>query len=210
MDLPPGRYTLRVATRDVTGGKVGSVSYDLEVPDFAKSPLSMSGVVLASMSGSALMTARPDELTKDVLPASPTALRTFPQNDEIALFAEVYDRPTPQPHAVDITAIVRSDEGSVVFKNEEERQSSELQGTTGGYVYQARVALTDLRPGLYVLTLEARSRARRSPGGDPPDPLPGRTGGGTWCTRCTKSTGRTRCAGGTKPGDADARSRDAQ
>ena len=184
MDLPPGRYTLRVATRDVTGGKVGSVSYDVEVPDFAKSPLSMSGVALASMSGSALMTARPDELTKGVLPASPTALRTFPQNDELAMFAEVYDRPTPQPHAVDITAIVRSDEGTVVFKNEEERQSSELQGTTGGYVYQARVPLTDLQPGLYVLTLEARSRARRSPGGDQANPLPDNAGGSTECTQC--------------------------
>ena len=157
MDLPPGRYTLRVATRDVTGGKVGSISYDLEVPDFAKSQFSMSGIALASMSGSALMTARPDEQIKGVLPAFPTALRTFPQNDEIALFAEVYDRPAP-PHAVDITAIVRSDEGTVVFKNEEERQSSELQGASGGYIYQARVPLTDLKPGLYVLTLEARSR----------------------------------------------------
>jgi hypothetical protein len=104
------------------------------------------------------MTAKSDELTKGVLPAAPIALRTFPQNDEIALFAEVYDRPTAQPHAVDITAIVRSDEGTVVFKNEEERQSSELKGSSGGYIYQARVPLTDLKPGLYVLTLEARSR----------------------------------------------------
>src|SRR5262245_15908184 len=157
LDLPPGRYTLRVATRDVSGGKVGSVSYDLEVPDFAKNQLSMSGVAMTSMSGSALMTAHPDEQIKNVLPAFPTALRTFPRNDEIALFAEIYDRPG-QPHAVDITSIVRSDEGTVVFKNEDERQSSELKGVSGGYLYQARVPLTDLRPGLYVLTLEARSR----------------------------------------------------
>jgi VWFA-related protein len=46
VDLPPGRYTLRVAARDVTGGKVGSVSYDLEVPDFAKNELSADGVAL--------------------------------------------------------------------------------------------------------------------------------------------------------------------
>ena len=162
LDLPPGRYTLRIATRDVSGGKVGSVSYDLDVPDFAKNQLSMSGVAITSMLGSALMTARPDEQIKNVLPAFPTALRTFPRNDEIALFAEIYDRPG-QPHAVDITSIVRSDEGTVVFKNEEERQSSELQGASGGYLYQARVPLTDLRPGLYVLTLEARSRLGEHP-----------------------------------------------
>ena len=51
LDLPPGRYTLRVAVRDVTGGNVGSLSYDLEVPDFSKSALSMSGLALTSMCG---------------------------------------------------------------------------------------------------------------------------------------------------------------
>ena len=157
-DLAPGRYTLRVAARDVAGGAIGAISYDLDVPDFAKLPFSMSGLVLTSMSGSAMMTARPDEQLRAVLPASPIAMRTFPQNDELALFAEIYDRAGTTPHAVDIAAIVRSDEGTVVFKHEEERRSSELQGASGGYGFQARVPLSDLSPGLYVLTVEARSR----------------------------------------------------
>jgi PrcB C-terminal len=158
LDLPPGRYTLRVAARDVTGGRIGSLSYDLEVPDFGKSGLSVSGVALTSMAGSAVMTARLDEQTRSLLPAPASALRTFPQNDELALLAEVYERAGTPPHAVDIISIVRSDEGRVVFKHEEERQSSELQGASGGYGYQVRIPLTDLPPGLYVLTLEARSR----------------------------------------------------
>jgi hypothetical protein len=158
VDLPPGRYTLRVAARDVTGGAIGSLSYDLEVPDFIKTPLTISGVALTSMSGSALVTIRPDEGLRAVLPAPPIALRTFPQNDELALFAEVYERAGSPPHSLDITAIVRSDEGTIVFKQEEERRSAELQGASGGYGYQARLPLSDLKPGLYVLTLEARSR----------------------------------------------------
>lgn len=157
LDLPPGRYTLRVVARDTSGGRVGSISYDLEVPDFDKLPFSISGVALTSMSGSTMMTARSDEQIRAVLPASPIALRTFPQNDELALFAEVYDRSGDIPHAVDIAAVVRSDEGTVVFKREEERRSSELQGSTGGYGFQARIPL-DFAPGLYVLTVEARSR----------------------------------------------------
>ncbi len=39
MELPPGRYQLRVAAHDSGGGAVGSVLYDLEVPDFNKEPL---------------------------------------------------------------------------------------------------------------------------------------------------------------------------
>ena len=163
VDLPPGRYTLRVAARDVTGGAIGSLSYDLEVPDFIKNPITISGVALTSMAGSALVTVRPDEGLRAVLPAPPIALRTFPQNDELALFAEVYERAGSPPHSIDIAAIVRSDEGTVVFKQEEERRSAELQGASGGYGYQARLPLSDLKPGLYVLTVEARSRLGEHP-----------------------------------------------
>ncbi|HVB36999.1 MAG TPA: VWA domain-containing protein, partial [Vicinamibacterales bacterium] len=43
MDLPPGRYQVRLAAREDGNGSVGSVRYDLEVPDFYGPPLSMSG-----------------------------------------------------------------------------------------------------------------------------------------------------------------------
>ncbi len=53
-----------------------------------------------------------------MLPGPPIALRSFPQNDEIALFAEVYDNAGGTPHKVDITATVTTDEGKVMFKAE--------------------------------------------------------------------------------------------
>ena len=56
LDLPPGRYQLRVAAHDPAGGNVGSVLYDLEVPDFYKAPFSMSGLVLTSAAGAAMPT----------------------------------------------------------------------------------------------------------------------------------------------------------
>ena len=162
LNLPAGRYQLRVAAHDEAGGAVGAVSYDLEVPDFAKLPFGISGLALTSMMGSAAMTARPDEQLKDVLPAPPVALRTFPQRDEIALFAEIYDRPGSSPHTVDIVATVRSDEGTILFKHEDERSSAELQGKSGGYGYTARIPMSGLAPGWYVLTVEANSRLGQS------------------------------------------------
>ena len=91
MELPPGRYQLRVAARDSTKSNIGSIVYDLEVPDFYKQPISLSGLALTSLGGAAMMTARPDDQLKTVLPAPPVAARTFAQNDELALFAEIYD-----------------------------------------------------------------------------------------------------------------------
>ena len=58
---------------------------------------------------------------------------------------------------------VRTDEGRVLFKTEEERASSELEGKRGGYGYSARIPLSELAPGSYVLAVEARSRLGDQP-----------------------------------------------
>jgi VWFA-related protein len=163
VDLPPGRYQIRFGAHDSAGGNVGSVLYDLEVPDFQKSVFSISGLALTSASAAQLPTVRPDEQLRAVLPMPPVAIRTFPANDEIKLFAEVYDNAGATPHKVDITASVLTDEGKVMFKNEETRDSSDLGGKTGGYGYTATIPLKDLPPGKYVLKVEAKSRLGQTP-----------------------------------------------
>jgi hypothetical protein len=108
-------------------------------------------------------TVRPDESLQTVMPGPPVAMRTFPQNDEVAFFVEVYDNHAAEPHKVDIKTTVTSDEGKVMITAEQARDSSELQGQRGGYGYAARLALKDLPPGPYVLTVSARSRLGDSP-----------------------------------------------
>ena len=169
VDLPPGRYQMRVATHE-TGGNVGSVLFDFEVPDFHKLPFSMSGLLITSLSGSAMVTAKGDDQTREVLPAPPIAQRTFPQNDEIAVFAEIYDDGKAAPHKIDIITMIRNDVGTIFFKNEEERDSKELEGKRGGYGYTARIPLTGLQPGPYVLSVEGRSRLGEQRRGDPERP----------------------------------------
>ena len=163
LQLPPGRYQLRVAGRDAASGRIGSVNYDLEVPDFTKERLALSGIVVSSASGARMSTAKVDEQLKDALPGPPTSARTFPGGDELAVFAEVYDNEPGSPHVVDITTTVVSEDGRNVFKTSEERSSSELQGKPGGYGHQARFHLKDFAPGTYLLTVEARSRAGNQP-----------------------------------------------
>jgi len=163
LDLPPGKYQLRVAAHDTNGGNVGSVNYDLIVPDFQKAPFSISGLVLTSGLGSALPTVRADEQLKPVLPGPPISLRSFPQNDEVALFAEVYDNEASKPHKVDIVTTVTTDEGRVLFKTDETRDSSDLGGARGGYGYTTRIPMKELAPGKYVLKVEAKSRLGNGP-----------------------------------------------
>ena len=158
LELPPGRYQLRLAAHDSSGGNVGSIQYDLDVPDFAKLPFSISGVVMTSPFSAQVMTVRPDEQLRATLPAPPVAIRAFPQNDEIALFAEVYDNAGATPHKVDISTTITSDEGKQLFKTNEERDSADLGGKSGGYGYMTKIPLKDIAPGNYVLTVSARTR----------------------------------------------------
>ena len=163
LELAPGRYQLRIAANEIASKVVGTVLYDLEVPDFSKPPISMSGLALTSPAATRLPTVRPDVELRQVLPAPPVAARDFQADEEIALFAEVYDTTAASPHKVDITTTVTADEGKVMFKTDETRDSSELQGKSGGYGYTTRVPLKGLSPGIYVLKVEARSRLGASP-----------------------------------------------
>jgi hypothetical protein len=163
VDLPPGRYQMRMAAHDSAGGNVGSVLYDLDVPDYAKAPFGISGLVMTSPTSAALPTAKADEQLKQVLPGPPTAARSFGQNEEVALFAEVYDNAGGPPHKVDITTTITTDEGRVLFKTEEPRDSTDLGGKTGGYGFTARLPLKDIAPGNYVLTVAAKSRVGNTP-----------------------------------------------
>jgi hypothetical protein len=157
LTVPPGRYQIRVAVREGNGGAIGTLSYDLDVPDFSKSSLQMSGITLAAASAIRIPTANPDPALKDVLPGPPTAVREFGRNDTLALFAEIYDNQTSAVHRVSIGAKVLADDGRVVFTGEDERSSSDLQGKKGGYGYMLNIPLTQFAPGRYVLRLEART-----------------------------------------------------
>jgi hypothetical protein len=164
MNLAPGRYQIRVAARDSGGQSVGSVRYDLEVPDFYRAPLSMSGLAITSASAAALPTAQPDAFLKPpVIPAPPAAARTFPADDTVAVFAEVYDNDTSAPHKVDLATTVRTDSGNVVFNNAETRSTSEFGGKRGGLGYSVRVPLKGLAPGRYVLAVTAKSEQGKMP-----------------------------------------------
>ena len=163
LHLPPGRYQIRVAAKEGGTGRVGTINYDIDVPDFTKDPLMMSGIALTAASGARTSTVKPDEELKAALPAPPVAVREFPKGDELALFAEVYDNDVKTPHTVDITSTVVAEDGKTVFTAHEERQSSDLQGKPGGYGHTARFSTADFAPGTYVLTVEAKSRAGKTP-----------------------------------------------
>ena len=157
LSLAPGRYQLRIGARESNGGLVGSVMYDLDVPDFSKGDLNMGGVLLTSVSAARVPTASPDPDFKEILPGSPTALREFPSGDELSLAVDIYDNRAFTAHRVEVHTTLTDDNGTAVFSSRDERKSEELKGATGTFGHIAKVPLTGVAPGRYVLRVEAQS-----------------------------------------------------
>ncbi len=157
LDLAPGRYLLRVAVKEGNTRKAGMATFDLEVPEFTRSPLTISDIALTSALSGTAPTIRPKDPLEKILPGPLTTYREFPSIDEIALFAEIYDN-IKQTHKTEIVATVKAEGGQTVFESREERDSSELAGSAGGYGFQTRVPLGKLAAGLYVLRVEATAR----------------------------------------------------
>jgi VWFA-related protein len=159
LKVPPGKYQLRVGAKE-SGGRVGTVLLDFEAPDFGKGPVALSGLVVSSAASARVPTANPGGTDlKDLLPAPPSAVREFDRDDELAVFAEIYDNlGTATAHRVVINTTVLSDEGKTVFSASDERRSDELSGSAkgGGFGHQSKVPLSGLAPGRYVLRLDAK------------------------------------------------------
>jgi hypothetical protein len=78
----PGRYEIRSAAE--APGSAGGVFTQIEVPDFSKARLSLSGLVLGfQRSGD-------QDGLADLIPIIPTSARAFPRSGQIAAFVRVY------------------------------------------------------------------------------------------------------------------------
>ena len=163
LTLPPGRYQLRVGARD-SSGRVGTVFYDLEVPNFSADSVSLSGLLITSTSAQNAMTAQPDPAAPKPLPGPATSTRTFSRADSLTVFAEIYDNSSrQQPRRFDTAVTLIAESGQEVFSARDAIDNIPTdRWTTYGFVRE--IALKNVPPGRYLLRVErsrATSRCRR-------------------------------------------------
>jgi VWFA-related protein len=149
--LKPGRYQLRVAAHSSILDKSGSVFYDLDVPDFSKAALSMSGVVLA-------VTPPPLSLPKDrlasILPITPTAERLFARGDRISAFLRIYQGGRAALAGVPVGVRIVNGHDAVVFETTE-TLGPERFAASRSADYRLDLPVANFEPGPHLLTLEA-------------------------------------------------------
>jgi VWFA-related protein len=155
LELPPGRYQIRVGAHEATGQAIGTVPYDVEVPDYSKTPFALSGVLLTSSSAGIYTTANQDAEWSGLLPAPPIVSRTFSPSETLTWFAEVYDNTSQQAHAINYTTSVQdARDGRTLLTSRDNRViQAGSRGIAQGFT--TSLPLRDLMPGMYVLHVEA-------------------------------------------------------
>jgi VWFA-related protein len=148
-EVPPGQYRLLVGLRESNGGLIGTLPFELDVPDF--SAPSMSSIVIASAQAARMQTARPDLAMKGALPSPPTARRVFDRDDSLAVFAEAYGRSLVSS-GLTMTATVEREDGTRVS---EVAPGAPVSRAGASAAYTGQIDLRGLTPGRYVLTVSA-------------------------------------------------------
>lgn len=151
IQVPSGRYQLRVAggTKD----RAGSVMYDLEVPEYGKTPLALSGLALTAPADAATVDLSTRART---LPGAVTTRREFAAAETLTVYTEVYDNVRKAPaHTVDLKVELRATDGRVLRTVAQQRSSTELSGGMNGFTVE--VPLNGATAGDHVLHVEARA-----------------------------------------------------
>ncbi|HEX5107975.1 MAG TPA: VWA domain-containing protein [Vicinamibacterales bacterium] len=158
LELPPGRHELRLAASQPTGS-TGSVVAQIEVPDFTKEPLMLSGVVIASRNAGVpqqLLLSEPR--VSKTLRVDPTAVRRFTRDDELTAFAEAYVNGSGSPENVEVSYTITSESGAVLVTAPGRTVDDGAPADPRRAAYSGRLPLTVLAPGNYVLLARATAR----------------------------------------------------
>jgi VWFA-related protein len=162
IELPrPGKYEIRVAGHSIVADTRGSVYLDVEVPDFRKDLVSLSGIVFDNALPA--WPVAPLRAFRDLMPVTPTTERTFARSDIVTAFVRVYQGGKDPVVAVPVAVSVLNAAGESVLARSDtlapDRFSTERSAD-----YQLRLPLATLPPGEYLLTIDAvagKSGARR-------------------------------------------------
>jgi VWFA-related protein len=152
IDLPPGRYELRFGAHLSPANLAGSLFADLEVPDFAKSPVSLSGIVMDAGSDA---NAGPLDALAAVMPVVPTSRRSFTGRDAPVAFVRVYQGGDSALTAVSMRVTVHDRANELTFNNRFPLPVARFDPKTRAADFRFNVPVGALRTGPYLITLEA-------------------------------------------------------
>jgi VWFA-related protein len=145
----PGQYQVRVVAEQ--NGVAGSVFVDVDVPDFAKDALSLSGLVLGidpPLPGASA------ERLADVVPVVPTTLREFRADARVTSFVRIYQGGSKPPSAVRVTSTIVDEASRSNFESTVFFDSARFMASRSAD-FRLDLPVARLEAGQHLLTIEA-------------------------------------------------------
>ena len=147
-NLPPGRYDIRLSALSAERNRRGGLLGDVIVPDYAKEPLSLSGLFIGTPDAGG---AHSDEVST-VVGMAATTDRDFAATDAMTGVLRVYQAKQPlQPVTMKVTILDAHDKP--VFEATE-KLPAEAFGA-GPATYRLELPLSKLGAGAFMLRIEA-------------------------------------------------------
>ena len=161
--LPPGRYRLTIAAKDLVGGNQTTYEAALDVPRLDDDHISTSSLILA------------DDLQKVPTKSIGTGMfvigtskvrprmdATFRRDEKMGIYLQLYnfepDEKTKKAEGTIEYEITRNGSAEKVFEFSED--ASKLTGGAAQLVIEKLLPLTDLAPGQYTLKINAVDKKR--------------------------------------------------
>ena len=159
MRLPvaPGRYEIRLGL-ETAEPQTASVYTYAEVPDFAREPLAMSGLVLSASPSPA---AAPKDAFADFLPLVPTSRREFRSTDRLTAFVRVYQGGSRPLAPVAVVASVVNTSNRPVSEGRTQLAPEAFEPHRAAD-YKYEVPLQKMPVGEYLLTISASTGAAKA------------------------------------------------
>ena len=148
--LAPGRYELRVSVASAMQARSGSVYVDVEVPDFQRSALSMSGVLLAATPPTPVA---PRDLLVSLVPIVPTVRRTFASADRVTTFVTIHQGGSGTLEPAVATFRITDSTGKVVVEQPRRYLAADF-GASRSVAFEVDVPVARLAAGQYLLTID--------------------------------------------------------
>jgi len=159
--LAPGRYEIRLNAFSPTLDRGGTVFAEVEIPDFTRSGVTMSGVALGTKRGA---DESRGEALEDLLPLVPTSARDFAPSDAVTAFFRVFQGGS-EPVAPVTLQILLLDMTNTTVVDKSETIPIESFGTGRSASHQIDLPLSGLKRGPHVFSITARlpsgTQARR-------------------------------------------------
>jgi len=152
IELKPGRYQLRIAAYSGLSDVTGSVFADVDVPDFANDPVSLSGVLLQTVPAAP---SAPHDALAALVPIAPTASRAFQQLDRATAWLRVYQGTKAPLAPVTLTTQITNERDERVIDRRETLAVDRFDAATRAADVRVELPLVTLARGQYLLTLQA-------------------------------------------------------